>query len=144
MPSFGKTSKMRLDTCEKELQLLFNKVIKYYDCIIIQGHRSIEEQQRLFKEGKSKIDGISRKGNHNYYPSRAVDVAPYFSKTPHVRWNDSNSFYHFAGFVRGVAQLLHDTGTMQYRLRYGGDWNQNMNIHDQTFNDLVHFELVIK
>ena len=31
---------------------------------------------------------------------------------------------------------------MNIKLRWGGDWNDNKDFSDQTFDDLVHFELV--
>ena len=36
---------------------------------------------------------------HNKLPSKAVDVAPY-----PIDWNDPDRFYHFAGYVRGIAE----------------------------------------
>jgi peptidoglycan L-alanyl-D-glutamate endopeptidase CwlK len=142
MPKFGTTSKERLSSCHNDLQIIFNEVVKSYDCIILEGHRSVERQQRLYKEGKSKIDGINKKGKHNYMPSLAVDVAPYFNNTPHVRWNDTTSFYLFAGYVIGVSDILYKNGVISHILRWGGDWDSDKDIHDQTFNDLVHFELI--
>ena len=142
MPRFGKISTERLNTCDKDLQILFDEVVKEFDCIVLCGARSIEEQKRLFKEGRSKIDGINKKSKHNYNPSRAVDVAPYFNNVPHVRWKDANTFYFFAGYVLGTAEKLYEEGVINHRIRWGGDWDSDKNIHDQSFNDLVHFELV--
>jgi len=89
---------------------------------------------------------------HNESPSKAVDSAPWFPdrKIPWPQtpkdWNDPvqrnkyvkdlNQFYHYAGFVEGMA------ASMGYsdRLRWGGDWDRDHDISDQTFNDLVHFE----
>jgi peptidoglycan L-alanyl-D-glutamate endopeptidase CwlK len=142
MPSFGTTSKKRLSSCHKDLQIIFNEVVKLYDCIILEGHRSIKRQQRLYKEGKSKIDGINKKGKHNHTPSMAVDVAPYFKDIPHVRWNDTKSFYLFAGYVIGISDILYKNNIISHKIRWGGDWDSDKDIHDQTFNDLVHFELI--
>ncbi len=64
MPNFGKTSKQRLETCHKDLQTICNEVIKYYDFSVIEGHRTLETQQKYFKEGKSKLDGINQKSKH--------------------------------------------------------------------------------
>lgn len=46
----------------------------------IQVHetwRTIERQKSLFNSGKSEIDGINKKGYHNYYPSLAYDLSIY-------------------------------------------------------------------
>lgn len=129
MPNFSDKSRNKLETCHPDLQKLFNEVIKYYDCTIIEGHRSEEDQQELFRQGKSKIQFG---GMHNKTPSLAVDVAP----TP-IDWNDKIAFYHFAGFVRGIASQ------MKINIRWGGDWNGDKNLKNQTFFDLPHFELII-
>ena len=47
MAKFGKSSKKRLATCDERLQKVFNEVIKYVDCSVLEGHRS-EERQTLF------------------------------------------------------------------------------------------------
>jgi hypothetical protein len=56
---------------------------------------------------------------------------------------DLEQIYHFVGFVQGVASKLYDQGLILHKLRSGADWNDNKNIKDQTFNDLMHFELIM-
>ena len=51
MPKFGSRSKRNLVTCHEDLQDLFNEVIKYVDCSVIEGHRSKERQNKLYEEG---------------------------------------------------------------------------------------------
>jgi len=140
MAHFGKTSKHKLSTAHNDLQILFNEVIKHYDCTILEGYRSIERQKALFDAGRSKIDGIYKKGKHNYQPSRAVDVAPW-----PIDWNNIKRFYYFGGFVLGVADMLLKDGKMSYTVRWGGNWHgriYNRDLQKQSFNDLVHFELI--
>ena len=60
-----------------------------------------------------------------------IDVAP----CP-IQWNNSKRFYHFAGYVKGVADSL------GIKICWGGDWDKDNDFDDQTFNDLVHFELI--
>ena len=129
MPKFGAASAARLATCDQRLQDLFNEVIKYFDCTIIEGHRGEAAQHLAFVTGKSKLDWP--KGNHNSKPSKAVDVSPF-----PVDWSDSKRFYYFAGFVMGVA------AKMGLKIRWGGDWDQDTEVKDNTFNDLVHFEVL--
>jgi peptidoglycan L-alanyl-D-glutamate endopeptidase CwlK len=128
MPRFGKRSKERLSTCDDKLQKIFNEVIKYVDCSVLEGHRSAERQNKLFDEGKTKVKFPN--GRHNSNPSRAVDVVPY-----PVDWDDRERFYLFAGFVIGIAQ------SMGIKLRWGGDWNMNFEVDDNKFDDFPHFEL---
>ena len=42
----------------------------------------------------------------------------------------------FVGFVRAIAEIL------KINIRCGADWSGNWSTTDQTFNDLVHFELI--
>ena len=128
MPKFGKRSKERLETCDNRLQLVFNEVIRYVDCSILEGHRSGERQNKLFEEGKTKVKYPN--GRHNANPSRAVDVAPY-----PIDWDDRERFHLFAGFVIGIAKA------MSIDLRWGGDWNMNFEVDDNQFDDFPHFEL---
>ena len=128
MPAFGKSSQDKLATCDPRLQKVFNEVIKYFYCTVIEGHRGEEAQNKAFAEGKSKLK--YPQGKHNKTPSLAADVLPY-----PIDWNDTNRMRYFAGFVVGIA------ATMGIKLRWGGDWNQNTELKDNSFNDLPHFEI---
>ena len=128
MPKFGSTSKKRLLTCDERLQGVFNEVIKFVDCSVLEGHREQERQDELFKAGKTKVKYPN--GRHNSKPSRAVDVTPY-----PVNWEDRERQRLFAGFVIGIAKH------MGVNLRWGGDWDQDFEVMDNRFDDFPHFEL---
>ena len=131
MPSFGKSSKDRLATCHPDLQALMNEVIKHVDISILCGHRSVEEQAELYRQGKSKLDGSAgKKSNHNYKPSRAVD----FSAYP-VRW-ERERFIAAAYFAKGIASQ------MGIDVRLGCDWNSDL-VFSESFFDGPHLELII-
>ncbi len=135
MPNFSAHSLSELATCHPELQLLFNEVIKYFDCVVLQGHRNQEDKEKAFASGNTKLHYPD--GNHNKIPSMAADVAPW-----PLDWSNNNRFFWFAGFVMGVAERLLQEGKMTLKVRYGGDWNMNYNIDDEKgLRDLVHFEL---
>ena len=129
MYQFSKKSKERLKSCDERLQKVFNEVINYVDCSVLEGHRDERKQNQYFSEGKSKVQYPF--GRHNTKPSRAVDVAPY-----PIDWNDRERFHLFAGFVLGIAY------SMDISLRWGGDWNQNLEVDDNKFDDFPHFELL--
>lgn len=131
MPSFGEDSTQKLNTLVKPLQDLLLEVIKTYDCKIICGFRGEKEQNEAFEKGYSQKKWPQ--SNHNIYPSRAVDVAPYNNG---IKWDDIDSFNHFAGYVRGIA------AQMGIKIRWGGDWNGNFDLKDQSFFDRVHFEIL--
>lgn len=128
MPRFGKRSKERLKTCNSDLQMVFNEVIKYVDCSILEGHREKQRQNQLYDEGKTKV--LYPNGRHNAYPSNAVDVVPY-----PVDWDDRERMTLFAGFVLGTAKQMGIT------LRWGGDWDRDFEVKDNRFDDFPHFEV---
>ena len=128
MPRFGTRSKQRLATCDERLQKVFNEVIKYIDCSVLEGHRGQERQDKLYEEGKTKLKFPN--GRHNMAPSNAVDVTPY-----PVDWKDRERQTLFAGFVLGTAR------SMGIRLRWGGDWDMDFQVNDNRFDDFPHFEI---
>jgi len=130
MPKFGKKSLLNLSQADEKLQILFDEVVKHYDCSVICGHRGRAEQEDAFQKGKSKLR--FPKSKHNSLPSKAVDVVPYINGA--ISW-DSRECYAFGGFVMGVASQ------MGLKIRWGGDWDSDGSVSDNKFNDLVHFEL---
>lgn len=133
MPKFSKRSQEKLNSCDIRLQLLFAHVVKDYDCTILEGHRSPQRQEELFNQRKSRL----RFGKHNESPSLAVDVTPYPipDKWGADDFKEKAKFYHFAGYVLGIAKMN------KINIRWGGDWDMNNNFI-QGFDDLVHFELI--
>jgi len=133
MPRFSDASKANLLTCHCGLQHLFNEVIKHYDCSVIDGHRGEADQNSYYLQKKSQLQYPESK--HNKTPSRAVDVAPY-----PIEWHKTDGVYtkemiFFGGYVMGTAER------MGINVRWGGDWNVNMQVGDNKFDDLAHFEL---
>jgi len=133
MANFGKRSRTNLLQARPDLQKLFNEVIKYYDCAVICGHRNEEDQNKAYDEGRS--DKRYPQSKHNKTPSLAVDVVPWFKNKPHIRWNDKEKFYEFGGFVQGMSASL------GIDIRWGGNWDMDDELKDQTLFDLPHFEL---
>lgn len=134
MASFGTVSTQRLATCEPDLQYIFREVVKHFDCSVLCGHRDEAAQTKAFNNRASKVQYPDSR--HNSYPSMAVDVAPY-----PIDWNDLERFRHFGFYVKGVAAVLLERGEIDHSIRWGGDWDSDHDTKDQTFNDLVHFEL---
>ena len=146
MPKFSKSSLSKLRTTHIDLQTLFQVVVKYFDCTITYGIRSTEEQQRLYAKGRTVPgqivtykDGVIKKSKHQ--EGLAVDVAVYYKNPPHYRWDDKEGMYHFAGQVLGIAAILKEQGLIDSDIRWGGNWDGDDELHDQTFYDLIHFEI---
>ena len=51
-------------------------------------------------------------------------------------WDDINQFYLMAGHIQSIAIRL------GYKIRWGGDWDRDGDLTDQTFMDLGHFEIL--
>lgn len=128
MPSFGAKSRSILMTCHPDLIEICEAVIETYDFTVLEGHRSDERQEELFRQGKSKLRAGESK--HNQYPSEAVDIAPY-----PIDWNDSRRFFLLAGM------MFHAAAELDIRIRWGGDWDGDWSHVDQSFHDFPHFEL---
>lgn len=134
MSKFGNISKARLETCHQDLQTIFHYVVKYFDCSVVCGERTKEDQDKAFNQGFSKVRFPNSK--HNSSPSMAADVIPY-----PIDWTDTERMKHFGGYVRGIARMLKDYGDISHELRWGGDWNSDFVLTNQTFFDYPHFEL---
>lgn len=135
MPKFSQESFSKLSTCHIDLQVLFFEVVRNFDCKVLEGYRNQEDQEKAFEKGNTKLHYPY--GKHNLQPSMAVDVAPF-----PINWQNIKRFYLFAGYVLATAEQLKLQGKMTHAVRYGGDWDQDFDIDDQSFRDLVHFELV--
>ena len=138
MNRFSETSKARLTTCHRDLQMLFNHVILEYDCTVVCGQRNEADQNKAFKDGNSKVQYPNSK--HNITPSLAVDVAPY--ELNHIDWGKLQSA-DFSGYVKGVADQLYRIGTISHRIRRGSDWDNDNDVDDTTFWDANHFEIIL-
>ena len=137
MPRFSTASKEKLSTCHRDLQLLFNEVIRYYDCTIVCGHRSKKEQDAAFAANNSQLQWPNSK--HNSMPSMAVDAAPFEQEK--IDWSKTQSAF-FAGFVKAVYTMLYDQMLVTHKLRLGIDWDSDNDVDDTKFRDACHFELI--
>ncbi len=129
----GNSSRAKLVTCHPTLQEIVEEAIAVtpYDFTVLEGNRSVELQMEAFRSGKSHIDGVTKLGNHNLTPARAVDLAPW-----PIDWDNLKRFHILAGIIMGVA------GSMNVTLRWGGDWDGDGDFTDQSLHDLPHFELL--
>lgn len=142
MPALGAESESMLVTCHPNVQRVMRIVITLIDYKVIFGHRSVEVQKGLFEAGRSKLDGVNKKSQHNFDPSRAIDIAPY-----PVQWPDQEGitekeeahrvkrFHMLAGIVLGVGHAI------EIPLIWGGDWDHDFKYNDQSFHDLGHFQM---
>lgn len=125
MSKFSQKSLDRLEGVDDRLRALAFKAVQVQDLTVLEGVRSMEKQKQLFRDGKSKtLDSKHLSG-------KAIDIAPY-----PIDWQDRERFYHLAGIIKGIAYEL------GIKIRWGGDWDSDNDFKDQTFDDLVHFEVI--
>ncbi len=130
---WGNRSKAVYDTLDPRLQDVMDYVLtQVADVSLLFGFRDEALQNHLFATGKSKLDWPDSR--HNTYPSMAVDFQPYpYPKRDVKLWA---ALAYIAG--RAIEYAL----SKGWTLRWGGDWNRNGDLTDQTFDDLFHLELV--
>jgi peptidoglycan L-alanyl-D-glutamate endopeptidase CwlK len=140
MNKWGKKSLAHFRTLHPDLQVLADEVLAIHDCSIFQGYRDKETQNKYFDNKTSKVKFPFSK--HNKDPSEAIDLAPYI---PGGDPYDMERVLFFAGIVRGVADRLHDEGSMEFRLKWGGAWSikaeSPFGFDNNKFFDGIHWEL---
>lgn len=121
----------RLLDAEPALQLAYACLLADFreltgnDLLLTCTHRSVEEQQKLYAQGRTvvgqrvtNVDGVTQLSNHNYTPARAVDVAVVMHGK--VSWSPAD--------YAPLGELA-----KRYGLVWGGSWH--------SFKDYPHLEL---
>jgi peptidoglycan L-alanyl-D-glutamate endopeptidase CwlK len=139
MPLYSSSSKAKLAMAHHDLQIVFNEVVRWYDCTIADSYRTKAKQHEYFTSipQLSKVDYPTV---HNTKPSNAVDVYPYIKGTVSF---DLKQGLHFGGWVMALANKMHEDGLIKHQIRWGGDWNGDHDINDNPFEDTGHFEIML-
>lgn len=128
MYKFSQRSLDNLKNVDERLVRICNELIKRIDFAVIEGFRTPERQKELYDKGFSKIDGISKKGKHNYSPSLAIDIIPY--KKGHNPFDGSKeSDIMFDNLAKEFKQVAKELGI---NITWGGEWK---------FIDKPHFQI---
>lgn len=130
---WGTRSKAAYDTLHPALQSTMDYVLREVaDVSLLFGHRDEATQNHFFATGKSKLE--YPKSRHNSWPSEAVDFQPYpMPKRKEKVW---------AALAYIAGRAIEHAASKGVTLRWGGDWNRNGDLTDQSFDDLFHLELV--
>lgn len=132
MPTFGPESKKQLATLDHRLAAVLIEAVSYFDFSVIEGYRNKERQEADFAKGTTKLHYPH--GNHNAFPSRAADCMPY-----PVDWSEKREAIARIAFMQGV--IFCCAKRQGVKLRFGFDWNRNLDPRDETFLDYPHVEL---
>lgn len=142
MFTFAKSSINRLGEAHPDLKLICETVKDYsgIDYDISESYRNLIRQQKLYKEGKSTIDGVHNRGKHNMVPAEAVDIYCYDGAKGSY---SIHQMTYMAGLFQAVSQQLYKSGKTTHIIRWGGNWDSDGEIiTDQEFDDLPHFEII--
>ena len=115
----------RLDTCSDGIQRVIKRAIEItnHDFMVVCGGRGEEDQNKAYKEKKSKKKWPN--GKHNKIPSMAVDVCP--CKGKQLLWEDYQAWCYVIGAIMQAANEL------DIKVKWGGNW--------KTYRgDFPHFE----
>lgn len=86
------------------------------------GRRSISQQKALYDAGLSKLDGITRRSQHQ--TGNAVDVFAYV---------DGKATWDTGDLAEVAAAMLQAANEMCIEIKWGGSW--------KSFKDYPHFEI---
>lgn len=114
-------AKVKPELAEKCLRILALAEAEGFDLLVTQGFRSIEEQNRLYAQGRTapgKIVTNARGGQSNHNFGKAVDFAFVFNGE--ISW-DENLYKNIGRWARIVG------------LKWGGNW--------KSIKDKPHVEL---
>ena len=106
MYTFGKRSQEKLLGVNPDLVRVAQRALDFgvMDFSIIEGLRTAERQQDLYREGKSQLDGITVKSKHQ--DGLAIDILPYPAVVNGVNvWDDKQRFCVLAGLMYAAASL---------------------------------------
>jgi len=124
-------SSRKLEDAVPELQVAFRLIRMYYreyfplhTLRITRSYRSIKEQQSLYAQGRTTagvvvtyVDGVQKKGKHNYYPSKAIDIAVENGTTGEILWDVK----YYKPFVKLAVRVSKELGR---KITSGGSWKK--------------------
>ena len=137
MPVFGERSLNNLKGVHPDLVRVMTEAIKNtpIDFTIVEGVRSLQRQQELYMQGRTKpgakvtnADGVRNKSNHQAKPDgfgHAVDIYPYVNGK--VDLTASKELKIISDHIKSVAKKL------GIKITWGGDF--------KSIPDAPHFEL---
>ncbi|MCG9753217.1 M15 family metallopeptidase [Vibrio brasiliensis] len=118
-------SKSRMSGVHEDLKKVVNRAIELspFDFGITSGLRTAEEQNALFQQGASQLDGYARKSRHQ--SGHAIDFVVY-DESGKVTWGFSYYEQVSWAFKQAADEL-------NIPITWGGDWT--------SFRDGPHVEL---
>ncbi len=135
MRTWSQNSREHWLTLDSRLKTLTTRLRdEVMDISITYGHRTESEQNSLYYSDPPKTKVKWPHSKHNRWPSKAVDIQPY----PYPR--DKKVLWAALGYLAGhAARIAAEEG---FRIRWGGDWDGDGDLTNQSFYDLFHLEIL--
>ncbi len=133
MRQWGKKSKRVYRELDPRLQRVVDRLLhEVADISLITGFRNQTVQNEMYLTGHSKTPWPRSK--HNRVPALAVDLQP------HPMPSRREKLWASLAYIAGQAiQIGLSEGVA---LRWGGDWDRDGDLTDQSFDDLFHIEIM--
>ena len=160
MIKLSTNSKAKYETLHEDLRIIIDEALNLstIDFGISEGHRPVEKQMEYYKKGrtyingewvitdKSKVityvDGIVKKGKHNYNPSMAFDFYVYIPGKSNMTYDPTHLTALGYMFVI-LGNKLYKEGKISHKVRWGGNFDQDWEILEPgSFRDSPHVELM--
>ena len=145
---YSARSERILRTCDRRIRDLMILALKIspFDIRITSGYRTPEEQNQIFKDGNSQLDGYERLSKHNATnkfgepESKAVDFLLRVRRGDKFIWKYKKENYQYYtyiwGLLDGYDHKIHEL------FRWGGDWDRDYEFYsDHRLKDPYHIEL---
>lgn len=128
---WGPRSQAVLATAHPALVALADRVLELapFDVSATEGHRTREAHEAL-PAGATQVTW--ERSKHSRSPSWALHLDPY-----PIQYEDDRRYY----VLHGVVLLAAEDLGLRDVLRWGGDWDRDLELIDETFRDLAHYEL---
>ena len=137
----GDRSKKNLSGVHPSLVRVVERALQIskQDFMVLEGVRTVERQQELYAQGRSRPGDIvtwTLKSNHFINPKtgygHAVDLVPF-----PVDWNDLKKFDEMNRAMEAAAKEL------GVNIRWGADWDEDGKPRERGESDSPHWELVV-
>ena len=129
MPRFGKRSMANLEGVHPLLVDWAFRLVTKFDITVSSGVRDLTTQRQYVASGASKTMNSMHLLQTDGY-GHAIDIAPY-----PINYKRTRNF----DIMAGIGLCL--SWEMDVPIRWGGDWDRDLDPYDQSFNDTGHFEL---
>jgi len=103
--------------------------------IVVEGLRTVERQKDLYAQGRTKPGKVvTWTMASKHIDGQAVDLAP-------VKADGAIDWANLKAFDAVAKAMMEAATVLEYRIRWGADWDQDGKPRERGESDSPHFEL---